>query len=84
MPRYDINMFNYMKVFEGEELIERTFDVAQQILKCLEIVHNAGFVFNDLKATNIMISLNDAHEITVTLIDFGFLTKYRDKDDNHV
>ena len=47
-----------MQKFEGEELIELTFSVAKQVLNCLEIVHKAGFVYNDIKADNIMISFD--------------------------
>ena len=65
-------------------LIILTFEIAQQILKCLEIVHHAGFVYNDLKPDNIMITLDDANKINVTLIDYGFLTKFQDKNSNHI
>ena len=31
-----------------------------------------------------MITLDDANKINVTLIDYGFLTKFQDKNSNHI
>lgn len=57
----------------------------------LEGVHAAGFVFNDLKLDNIMVGIKDRlpregsqgnvfAEGTLHLIDFGFATRYIDKE----
>ena len=52
------------------------------MIKALEILHESGRTHNDLKMENIMI--NDGEFKQVTLIDFGFATKYVDKYNLHI
>lgn len=57
-------------------------DIAIQLLKSLEILHEFGSTHNDLKLENIMI--NDGEFKEITLIDFGFITSYLDANNNHI
>ena len=49
-----------------------------QILKKLELIHNAGYVYNDLRLRNIIID-----EDSVKLIDYGNSLEYIDNDGKH-
>ena len=56
-------------------------------MNCLEKVHNAGYVFNDLKLDNILVgdsefSMDSRAEIR--LIDFGFAERYQNKRGEHI
>ena len=58
-----------------------------RVLHILETIHNAGFVYNDLKLDNLVVgdfknspeSMNE-----IRLVDFGFVTRYLDKDGKHL
>lgn len=66
------------------------FQVGIQLLDSLKLMHQAGFLYNDLKLNNIVIG--DApeykdHDQTlhkIRLIDFGLTQKYQDNTGNHV
>ena len=59
-----------------------------QLINVLEQIHQAGYVYNDLKPDNIMIKVPENSSMSdisflkheVNLIDFGFATKYLDKE----
>ena len=57
-------------------------DIAIQVIKALEILHESGRTHNDLKMENIMV--NDGEVLQATLIDFCNSTKYVDKYNNHI
>ena len=48
-----------------------------KLVDCLKCVHEAGYVYNDLKQDNIMIELGDKDDFEVRLVDFGLVTKYK-------
>ncbi|MDQ5910512.1 MAG: Non-specific serine/threonine protein kinase, partial [Pseudomonadota bacterium] len=52
--------------------LERILDWAGQILAGLDIIHNAGFVYRDLKFSNILVDERGAH---LKLADFGSLKR---------
>lgn len=52
--------------------LERILDWAGQILAGLEVIHNAGFVYRDLKFSNILV---DARGERLKLADFGSLKR---------
>ena len=70
-----------------------------QLLRCLEIMHENGYIHNDLKADNILVGdhayFNELKEEQVCkrleqlrldkiyLIDFGVATKYRLENGDH-
>ena len=52
--------------------LARILDWARQILTGLEVIHNAGFVYRDLKFSNILV---DEHGTHLKLADFGSLKR---------
>lgn len=48
----------------------------------LEILHDTGRTFNDLKLNNIMIKQEQGN-LQTTLIDYGFVDSFRDKKGDH-
>ena len=53
----------------------------------MKIVHKAGRTYNDMKPQNVMISYENkeminASELAVTIIDFGFVDKFKDEKNN--
>jgi tRNA A-37 threonylcarbamoyl transferase component Bud32 len=48
------------------------------------MVHLAGYVYNDLKMENIMIENTGKDELRVLLIDYGYATKYKYQDGEHL
>lgn len=51
-------------------------EFGRQILTHLYVIHSAGYVHNDLKPDNLMINGSN-----LQIIDFGFASRYRSKDD---
>ena len=48
----------------------------------MEVLHNIGYVHNDLKLDNILIGYKDPSK--VFLIDFGLSCKYLDENGQHI
>ena len=53
------------------------------MIDCLEYIHDAGYIYNDLKQDNIMITEQDDGKFLVTLVDFGLVSKYM-KNGTHI
>ena len=60
------------------------FKIIEDVLLALKILHNAGYVYNDIKFENIMIEPHDSGEIRVLMIDFGMATNYLDSNGVHL
>ena len=54
-----------------------------QALRCLEVMHEAGFIHRDVKPSNFVIG-RGIHTDRIYLIDFGLARSYRDKSNNSV
>ena len=54
------------------------------ILDQLKQVHDSGYVYNDLKSDNLLLNFNCKDLDLINLIDFGFATKFEDKDGQHL
>ena len=54
-----------------------------QLTKALKLLHSTGYVHNDLKASNFMVdnveNLLNGKKFKITLIDFGYASKFIDK-----
>ena len=89
MPRYGKNL-NYSIQSQNFNLsYESVFHLGIQLLDILEMIHNTGFIYNDLKLDNILIGYgqrlpldcsqgNCFENIKINLVDFGFATRYID------
>ena len=58
-----------------------------KLIEIFEYVHQAGFIFNDLKLDNILVGDFDQEtEIAskIRLIDFGLVTSYLDDEGKHL
>ena len=53
-----------------------------QLVKRLRVLHEAGYLHNDLKPDNILVGLNDPE--VVYLIDFGSASKFKDEAGRHI
>lgn len=61
------------------------FKVIKKLLTALEITHDAGYIYNDIKIENIMIhSGKNKHEPKLILVDYGMAQKYTDENGNHL
>lgn len=86
MPRYsqclDTFVNNTARIVDESSFIL----LGAKLLGILEQIHNAGYVYNDLKPNNIMIDLIEGNldqtfldNYSVKLIDFGFVTRWREE-----
>ena len=64
--------------------LKQIVSIIQQILLGLEIIHQSGYVHNDLKLENLMLQKRDEEGPRVLIIDFGMTTEYLDENGNHI
>ena len=91
MPRYGYNLESLFHSRNSHFSRESIYSLGIQLLNMLQRVHEAGYVYNDLKLDNLLMDfgtpgheLRDSNENifqnrSVNLIDFGFATRYVDK-----
>lgn len=91
MPRYGRNLYDVVKS-QGNILSRMSvFELGLQLLNILELIHNSGYVYNDLKLENIVLGANDIEpnllknpldgvsgQFKINLIDFGLASKWLD------
>ena len=79
-----MDMTKYMKDQRPLQKCHSVLEIASQLLTSFRLTHKAGYVYNDLKPENIMISFESGLP-KVTLIDFGLATRFKLKDScNHI
>ena len=71
MKQYNQNLGGYLQKL-NEISANLLINIMSQILCALKIVHESGYIYNNLKLQNIIIDDN----IKIKLIDFGMATKY--------
>jgi len=59
------------------------FQISIELLDTIEILHETGRTYNDLKLNNIMIDKSE-DGIRMTLIDYGFADSYVNKNGDHI
>ena len=90
MPRLGVDLDRYFTDVESNFSKKTVLHLGISLLKSLEIIHDAGYIYNDLKLDNILVDLKaklpkgftskDAFEkAEIHLIDFGYASKYLDK-----
>ena len=75
MPKYDANLFKLMEQHNGLKRLEIILSVSYQLVGIMQLIHKLGRTYNDMKPHNVMVS-GPSHD--VTLVDFGFASKYTD------
>ena len=87
MPRYGKTLESLLLKTNFRVSKESIYSLGIKLLDALELIHLAGFVFNDLKPDNIIFSYDQrlpadcSHgdcfkDQQLCLIDFGFATRY--------
>ena len=65
------------------------------MLHNLEVTHNAGYIYNDLKLDNLLVGFREPvkkpapdrdvfKDCSIHLVDFGYASKFSDKKGNHI
>lgn len=57
------------------------FNIALKVIDTLEFIHSHGYVHADIKASNLLLSLESKDEIY--LIDYGLVERFYNKDGTH-
>ena len=78
MKRYTINLEKYISKSQRIS-VTKFLEISKNILNAFQIIHNAGYVYNNLKLSNIMISERDDNKMKINLINFGIATPFLHK-----
>ena len=54
MTKYDCNLSDFMETWESMSIYSVT-GMIKELIIALEIIHNSGYVYNDLRLENIML-----------------------------
>lgn len=63
------------------------YQLGIKIINILERIHEAGYVYNDMKFDNILVGNYKNNEDTmheIRMVDFGFASQYVDKSGKHL
>lgn len=92
MPKYGSTLQDLFEEKEGQFSAASIYSLGIQVLTILEQMHQAGYIFNDLKLDNLLfdsgVDTNDLKAAkgnifdkqNINIIDFGFVSPYLDKD----
>lgn len=76
------NLRKLLKQCPGNEFCKTTvYMITIQLIKRIRLLHQLGYVHNDLKLDNIIVGHKDPQQIY--LIDFGLSCKYYEEDGTH-
>lgn len=89
MRRHGKNLEHCLRKRQFQISIESVYGMCSKLLSTLELVHNCGLVYNDIKLDNILLSYSHKLEsdcsyedcfkdISLNLVDLGFVTQYVD------
>ena len=93
MPRYGQQLFDICIDNDSKLSKASIFEIGHKILSILEVIHESGFLYNDLKLHNILIDYhvnvenqfdepksNIFKNIDLKLVDFGLATRWLDPE----
>ena len=94
MPRFGKDLDSFFSE-QGKKLsLNSVVRLGIKVLDILEMVHNSGYIYGDLKLDNILAGHgenlptgsvdNSFSNISLNLIDFGFATKFVDNAGQHL
>ena len=72
------NLDQLQKLCGGSFSLKTTLMIALQILDRLQVLHNNGFIYGDIKPNNFVVGLG-AQSPFIFIIDFGKCKRYKDK-----
>ena len=72
------NLDQLLKLCGGSFSLKTTMIISLQILDRLEIIHNLGYVYGDIKPDNFVVGLGP-ESIFIHMIDFGYCKRYKIK-----
>ena len=75
MKKYNNGLVKYITQ-KRQVSVVKFLNICRSVLNAFEIIHNAGYVYNNLKLENIMISGQKNGNFNVRLIDYKMATKY--------
>lgn len=89
MPRYGSDLQNLYSNLKDAVSVECVLKIGRALLDQLRMIHEAGYVHNDLKLDNVVLpnaphvedlqDLNKIAPLKLLIIDYGFATSYVDR-----
>ena len=86
MPRYGYNLDYWFEKLKFNISTVTTLDIGLRLLRFFEKIHEAGYVYNDLKLDNILIGYGKKppkvaegsllEGLSLHLVDFGFSSRF--------
>ena len=91
MPRFGQNFESYFDYLDRKLSTVSILELGKKIIRIFEIIHRAGYIYNDLKLDNILFGIQDKLPLKycnwncfescyINLVDFGFATRYTDPE----
>jgi serine/threonine protein kinase len=87
MPRYGKNLEYIFEQHNHNFGLKTIVELGLKLLDIIEMIHNAGYTYNDMKLDNILVGDHTMSEKTmhqIRLIDFGFAARFLDKNRVHI
>lgn len=87
MNKYGANLDSYFNQFNMQFSLKTICQIGIRLIEIFERIHEAGLTYNDLKLDNILVGnhLNKVEKMhEIMMVDFGFATKYVDKNGDHM
>ena len=87
MEKLGNNLENYLYNREQNFSMQTECQIGIQLISCIEMLHQTGYVHNDIKLDNIIVgdgSGSEESQNQIRLIDFGLCSSYVDEEGNHI
>ena len=90
MPRYGKNIDHYFEEQNKTLSNLSIYDLGLRLINIFQVIHSAGFTYNDLKLDNLLIGFENKlpnnytngscfEDVDIHLVDYGFSTRYVSK-----